>query len=72
MSSMLLLVSLALAIGGCEDLNLESSHPEEPVARPPFLSPTDMGQPAYAGDPGFAVGLSGRWYHNDQSTSINV
>jgi hypothetical protein len=63
---MLLLVSVALAVGGCE------SNPGEPVARSSFLSPADTSESAYAGGPGFAVGLSGLWFHNDQRTSISV
>jgi hypothetical protein len=64
--TMLLLVSFALAVGGCE------SNPGEPVARSSFLSQADAGQPAYAGGPGFAVGLNGLWFHNDRQTSISV
>jgi hypothetical protein len=67
---MLLLVSFALVVGGCE--TLESSNPAEPVARPSFLSSADIGQPHNAGGPGFAVGLSGHWFHNDQPTSVSV
>lgn len=68
--TMLVLVSFALAVGGCE--TLEPSNPGEPVARPSVLSPADIDQPHNAGGPGFAVGLSGRWYHDDQPTSISV
>jgi hypothetical protein len=64
--TMLLLVSFALAVGGCE------SNPGEPVARSSFLSQADAGQPAYAGGSGFAVGLNGLWFHNDRQTSISV
>lgn len=64
--TMLLLISFALAVGGCE------SNPGEPVARSSFLSAADTGQPAYTGGPGFAVGLNGLWFHNDQQTSISV
>jgi hypothetical protein len=68
--TMLLLISFALAVAGCE--TLESSYAGEPAARPPGLAPMDMGQPAYTGGPGFAVGLGGRWYHDGNATSITV
>jgi len=68
--TMLLLVCAALAVGGCE--TLESSHPGEPVARTSFSSSAAIDEPAYAGGPGFASGLSGRWYHDNQPTSISV
>jgi hypothetical protein len=68
--AMLLLVSIALAVGGCE--TLESSYSGEAVARPAFMPAADSGQPAYPGGPGFAVGLGGRWYHDGNATSINV
>ena len=59
--TMLLLISFALAVGGCE--TIESSNPREPFG----------GQPAYTGGPpGFAADLSGRWYHDGKPTSINV
>src|SRR6266550_6796360 len=61
--AMLLLVCVALAVGACETLDLESNNPVEPVG----------GQPYYAGytrESGFAAGLSGRWYHGGQPTSI--
>jgi|SRR6266480_4348026 len=63
--AMLLLVCVALAVGACETLDLESNNPVEPVG----------GQPYYAGytrESGFAAGLSGRWYHDGQPTSISV
>jgi hypothetical protein len=66
----ILLVTVVLAVVGCE--SLESSYPGQPVARSSVLSPADVGQPAYAGGPGFAVGLGGRWYHDGNATSINV
>jgi hypothetical protein len=68
--TMLLLVCVALAVGGCE--TLESSNPGQPVATTSFSSSAAIGQPAYTGDPGFASGLNGRWYHDNQPTSISV
>jgi len=68
--TILLLVSFALAVGGCE--TLESSNPGQPVARTSFSSSVAIGEPAYADGPGFASGLSGRWYHDNQPTSISV
>jgi hypothetical protein len=68
--TMLLLITFALAVGGCE--TLESSNPGQPVATTSFSSSAAIGQPAYAGGPGFASGLNGRWYHDNQPTSISV
>jgi hypothetical protein len=68
--TMLLLGCVALAVGGCE--TLESSNPGQPVARTGFSSSAAIGQPAYAGGPGFATSLGGQWYHDGRPTSINV
>lgn len=68
--TMLLLGCVALAVGGCE--TLESSNPGQPVARTSFSSSADIGQPAYAGGPGFATGLGGQWFHDGKPTSIRV
>jgi hypothetical protein len=57
--TILLLVCVALAVGGCE--TLESTSPGEPY-----------GQPAYTGGHGFASSLSGSWFHNGKPTSIHV
>jgi hypothetical protein len=66
--TILLLLFVALAGGGCE--TLESSPPGAVVAPSSPWSAADTGQPASAGGP--AVGLGGRWYHDDNATSINV
>jgi hypothetical protein len=68
--TMLLLVCVALAVGGCE--TLESSNPGQPVAGTSFSSSAAIGQAADGGDPGFAVGLSGQWFHDGKPTSIRV
>jgi hypothetical protein len=68
--TMLLLGCVALAAGGCE--TLESSNPGQPVARTSFSSSAAIGQPAYAGETGFAAGLSGQWFHDGRPTSIRV
>lgn len=64
--TILLLLFVALVGGGCEALE---SGPVAPSSPWPAAA---TGQPTYAGDPGFAVGLDGRWYHDGNATSINV
>jgi hypothetical protein len=64
------LLFVALAGGGCE--TLESGPPGAVVASSSASPAAATGYPAYAGEPGFAVGLGGRWYHDGQPTSINV
>jgi hypothetical protein len=61
---------IALAVGGCETMDVGSSGPQVAVVAP--SSPAAFGQTAYTGGPGFAVGLGGRWYHDGNATSINV
>jgi len=57
----LLLICVSLTVGGCAE-SLEPNNPVRPVGD----------QPYYAGGPGFAASLSGRWYHDGKPTSINV
>jgi hypothetical protein len=68
--TILLLLFVALAGGGCETLESGSYGA---VAAPSSPWPAAAtGSPAYAGGPGFAASLSGRWFHDGQPTSINV
>jgi hypothetical protein len=57
--TILVLVCVALAVGGCETLESTSSGESH-------------GQPAYTGGHGFASSLSGSWFHNGKPTSIYV
>ena len=66
--SMLLLSCVALAGGGCE--TLESGPPGAAPSSPWPAAAT--AHPAYAGETGFAAGLSGQWFHGGKPTSINV
>ena len=61
--TMVLLVSVALAVTGCE------SDGGKPAAKP---SSTDIGQPTYAGELASAASLSGRWFQEGKATSISV
>src|SRR4029077_2232750 len=65
--TMLLLLFVALAGAGCE--TLESGPSGAPSSPWPAAA---TGSPAYTGGPGFAASLSGRWFHDGQTTSINV
>jgi hypothetical protein len=69
-SAVLLLVCIALALGGCETLD---SGPPGAVAAPSSFGTAATGHSAsYAGGTGFAAGLSGQWYHDGRPTSIRV
>jgi hypothetical protein len=65
--TILLLLFVALALAGCEGMESGS-----PAAYSPWpAAPT--GHSASPGtQTGFASGLSGRWYHDDRPTSIDV
>ena len=65
--TILLLLFVALALAGCEGMESGSSG----AASPWPAAPT--GRSASPGtQTGFASGLSGRWYHDDRPTSIDV
>jgi hypothetical protein len=68
--AMLVVISGAFTLGGCETTDFGSSRPPGAGVAP--WSPAAFGQPASAGGPGFAAGLGGRWYHDGNPTSINV
>jgi hypothetical protein len=68
--TILLLLFVALAGAGCE--TLDSGPPGAVVAPSSPWPAAATGHPAYAGEPGFAAGLGGRWYHDDRPTSIDV
>jgi hypothetical protein len=64
--TILLLLFVALALAGCEGMESGSSGAASPWPA------AATGHPAYAGEPGFAAGLGGRWYHDGRPTSIDV
>src|SRR6266566_3390353 len=66
--AMLVVISGALAGGGCE--TLESGPPGAVVAPSSPWPAAATGH--YAGETGFATGLSGQWFHDGRPTSINV
>ncbi|HKH20090.1 MAG TPA: hypothetical protein VKB53_04170 [Gammaproteobacteria bacterium] len=68
--TILLLLFVALAGGGCD--TLESGSPGA-VGAPSSPRPAAAtGSSAYAGGSGFAAGLSGQWFHDGKPTSIKV
>jgi hypothetical protein len=66
--AMLVVISGALAGGGCE--TLESGPPGAVVASSSRWPAAATGH--HAGETGFASGLSGQWFHDGRPTSINV
>ena len=66
--AMLVVISGALAGGGCE--TLESGPPGAVVASSSPWPAAATGH--HAGETGFASGLSGQWFHDGRPTSINV
>jgi hypothetical protein len=69
--TILLLLFVALAGGGCE--TLESGPPGAVVApSSPWPAAPTAHSASHAGQTGFASGLSGQWYHDGRPTSITV
>ena len=65
--TILLLLIIALALAGCEGMESGSSAAYSPWPAAPTGHSTSP-----ASQTGFASGLSGRWYHDDRPTSIDV
>jgi hypothetical protein len=65
--TILLLLFVALALAGCEGMESGS-----PAAYSPWSAAPTGGSTSPASQTGFASGLSGRWYHDDRPTSIDV
>jgi hypothetical protein len=63
--TVLFLAYVTLAGAGCECVNPEAVNAWQPVDHQPYYS-------YWAGGLDFAVGLSGRWVHNDCPTTISV
>ena len=61
-----------LLLSGCEEMTPTESNPPAVVAPSSPWPAAATGSSAYAGGSGFASGLSGLWFHNDQRTSISV
>lgn len=65
--TILLLLFVALALAGCEGMESGS-----PAAYSPWPAAPTGHSTSPASQTGFASGLSGRWYHDDRPTSIDV
>ena len=65
--TILLLLFVALALAGCEGMESGS-----PAAYSPWPAAPTGRSTSPASQTGFASGLSGRWYHDDRPTSIDV
>lgn len=65
--TILLLLFVALALAGCEGMESGSSGAASPWPAAPTGHSASPGTQT-----GFASGLSGRWYHDDRPTSIDV
>ena len=65
--TILLLLFVALALAGCEGMESGSSGAASPWPAAPTGHSASLGTQT-----GFASGLSGRWYHDDRPTSIDV